>query len=601
MALNNFELNLSVLKNRFPHVWNQLKLISEAEADNPNAYVEPYEQDIPWLEAVKQSVEDTECIFVYGFGQGLGVADLIELYSNRLLMVYEPDIDQFYRTISQYDLTALLNHPHLYYLAVGKEQLHSLFYMASLHMHTDLAFVALRHYLESEMDVLRETKEKFKEYNHTYESNQKTHELFQQDWVRNSMYQMAGMLHATPVERLKNLFPGMTAVIVASGPSLQKDIDWIERLKPHAFIVAAGSSIQALVKRGIKPHMAVTLDGGAINDKVFEDPRTLEAPLLYSSTSYYGITDRKQSGLIRAVMSNDTITQYFMNLRSNEVAITPTPTVVGTAIQGAIWMGATKIVLMGQDLSFPGDKFYSDGVNHIETSLNEDLVQTANIEIPNVHGGINKTNINFMFMKDALEKLFSLLTDIEIINTTRNGASLAGTTWKPIEEVYASVEAQPFDAGVLMDLVSWGSGKSTEEERAFTKSKLQETIIDFSNVEKEIQALLKLMNPLREWSRTKPAKCLNTIVEIEERWAAIVNRDWFTQIYESVSPRELASFDQKQPLIVLEKSLTKKADLLYESLGMLLKDIKSKFPFLHEIFQESIKRIDEAEAREEIV
>lgn len=596
--MNNLELNLAVLKNRFPHVWSEVKKVSHVENENSNAYIEPIEQDLAWLEAVKQSVENTECIFVYGFGQGLGLADLIENYTDRLLMAYEPDIDQFYRAILTYDLTALFNHPNLYYLAIGKEQLNSLFYIASLHMHRELAFVALRHYLESEMDVLREVREKFQKYNHTYESNQNTHELFQKDWVRNSMYQMAGMLNSPSIESLKQLYAGMTAVIVASGPSLQQDIEWIERFKPHAFIVAAGSSIQALVKHGIKPHLAVTLDGGRINDKVFEAPETLAGPLLYASTSYYGITDRKPNGKIHAVMSNDTITQYYMGLDHDQVAMTPTPTVVGTAIQAAVWMGAERIVLMGQDLSFPGEKFYADGVSHVGDSDNQSVVENAELEIPNVHGGMNKTNVNFMFMKDALEKLFRSLPDIEFINTTRNGASLAGTVWEPIENVYEKVSGQVFETEPFLRFVDSSETGTDLNRLQFVKNKLQRTMEDFTKVEAEIKALLKVLNPLREISRTKPAKCQNVIAEIQERWTRIVNREWFTHIFESVSPRELAAFDQKQPLIALEQKLTKKADLLYDVLGALLKDVKNKFSFLNEVFGEAIARIEKSEWRE---
>ncbi|MEJ8305966.1 motility associated factor glycosyltransferase family protein [Saccharibacillus sacchari] len=596
--MNNFERNLHALKNKFPHVWNTLKEVSGTTPNNPNAYVEPIEPDLPWLEAVRQSVEDTECIFVYGFGQGLGIVDLIEQYNGRLLMVYEPDIDQFYRAIAAYDLSALFNHPNFYYLAVGKEQLNSLFYIASLHMHRELAFVALRHYLEAEMDVLREVREKFQRYNHTYESNQNTHELFQEDWVRNSMYQMAGMLNTPSIESLKDIYTGMTAVVIASGPSLQKDMDWIERLKPHAFVVSAGSSIQALVKNGIQPHLAVTLDGGVINNKVFEAPETLKAPLLYASTSYYGITDRKLEGKIHAVMSNDHITQYYMGLDSESVAMTPTPTVVGTAIQAAIWMGANRIVLMGQDLSFPGDKFYTEGVSHAEATENEQRVESAEIEIPNVNGGINKTNVNFMFMKDALEKLFNSFPDIEFINTTRNGASLTGTEWEPIENVYHKLSDQQLDIELFSGALEQSLNEKNPDRIAFAKTKLRTTLSDFVEVENEVKALLKLINPLREISRTKPAKCQNAIVEIEKRWTKIVDREWFTQTYENVTPRQLAAFDQKQPLIALEQNIIKKADLLYDALGTLLKDIKSKFPFLREIFGEAIARIERSESEE---
>lgn len=175
--MSNLMLNLNVLKERFSHVAHKFASFETSLEEDTFTYIERVERDHEWLQAVRESVESTGCIFIYGFAQGLAIADLLEMYPDRLLYVYEPDVHQFYKTIVNYDLRDLLNHRNLYYIGIGEDQLNAVFYMAAVHMQQTLAFVALRYYLEQEMDVLRGIKSKFEEFQVTYDSNLKTHQF----------------------------------------------------------------------------------------------------------------------------------------------------------------------------------------------------------------------------------------------------------------------------------------------------------------------------------------------------------------------------------------------------------------------------------------
>jgi hypothetical protein len=124
------------------------------------------------------------------------------------------------------------------------------------------------------------------------------------------------------------------------------------------------------------------------------------------------------------------------------------------------------------------------------------------------------------------------------------------------------------------------------------RDKLIATLGDLSNVRSEIAAIQKLMNKLREFSRTKPAKAQNMVESIEQMWGLIANREWFSPIFESIMPIEVARFDQVLPVIVTEHQLTRKSDLIYEHLGKLLQDITAQIPILEEMFSESIRRLD---------
>lgn len=589
--MSYFQSNQTILQQRFPHVLNVVLNIKNHNNQMPD-YYEAIEKDNNWLDAVRGSVGDSKIILLYGFGQGISIADLLEMFPDRLLFVYEPNERNFIKSLNDIDLTLLLEHPNLFFLAVGEAQLKALFHSISTHLRQELAFVALRHHLEGSVDSLQDIKKKFEEYSEAFESNKLTQNLFRKDWIRNTMYNIAGMLSSPNIKEFYKIYNNKTAIIVASGPSLQADIEWLKRMKPHALIISAGSSIQALIKNGIQPHIVTLLDGGAINTKVFADPMTLASPFLFVSSSYFEIADKKNNQKFHAIIKNDDVAQYYLEIDKNEAEIMPTSTVTGTAIQTAMWLGAKRIVLMGQDLSFPEQKYYADGVAHGEQSILHTMVESSDHTVLNVHGEYNATTAAFMSMKDGLENLISALRNIEFVNSTRNGAVIDGTLWKPIEEVHEMLREEFIDSKVLLDVFNRKDYNKDIQNLESVKLKIQATLNDFPEVTREFKTLKKLISDIKVFSRTNPLKCQGKLLKIEQVWGGIVDRPWFEALMETLLPIELQEYDRELPSIVMEKNLVQKSNLIDKYLGTLIKQIESEFSFLEEVLIESLRRID---------
>lgn len=596
IAVSYFQQNQVVLQERFPHVVDKMINIEkqETQVTQVTLYSEPFEKDEVWLEAVRGSVENQGIILLYGFGQGIGIADLIEMYPERLLFVYEPNEENFRVSLKEMDLRIILESPNLYFLAVGENQLKSLFYSICTHMRNDMAFIALRHYLEveSDEDMLRNLKSDLEKYSNTFDSNRATQNVYRHDWVRNSMYQIAGMLSSPRIKDLYKTYENATIIIIASGPSLQIDIEWVKRIKEHVLIISAGSSIQALVKNGIQPHLATILDGGEINNKVFSDPNALVAPLLYTSSAYYEISDKKDKFKIHSIIKNDEVSQYYMGVDKSQAEISPTTTVTGTAIQAACWLGAKRVVMMGQDLSFPGDKYYSDGVGHIDSEAVGYLVKESQDTVLNVQGTYNATNSSFMGMKGGLESLIAAFPDIEFINSTRNGAVIEGSVWKPIEEVYELVSHENIDGDAVRDLLEKKGSTIDVEAIKEVKSKVFTTFQELPEITQEFKKMIRLFSEIRVLSHTNPVKCQRKIVVIEKIWEGVVNRPWFSPVFEALLPIELREYDRELPSIILEQNLVRKSNLINDILGKLVKHIEAEIPFLKEVFGESLRRIE---------
>ncbi|MGG4216668.1 6-hydroxymethylpterin diphosphokinase MptE-like protein [Paenibacillus jamilae] len=589
--MSQLQINHTILEQRFPHVADQIDNSPNDELSEI-LFTEPFERDIAWLNAAKGVIGNGKIIFVYGFDRGLSIADLLELYPDHWLFVYEPNEQLFRKAVTEYDLSLLLEHPNLYWLSVGESQLRIMFHMLSSYMMKELVFIALRKYLSDDMNMLREVKEQFEDYRQTFLLDKYTENRFREEWTRNFLYHLSDVLYTPSIERLFYAFEGATVVIVSSGPSLQEDIQWLKKLRPHVLIISAGSSIQALIKHGIKPHLAVIMDGHSVNKKIFDSSETREQPLLFTSSSYYEISDQNCAEKIHSIMKSDAVSQYFFGLSQEELFVFPTETVAGTAIQAAACLGAKRIILAGQDLSFPDNKFYTDGIEHFTAETTDKRVQEAPKKVLNVKGTYNTTDESFSRMRDGLENLITALPKIEFVNSSRNGAVIEGAPFKPMEEIYELLSSEHVDPDAIADLINEKNIAVDMNKVQNVRDKLIATREDLSNARSEIAAIHKLMNKLREFSRTKPAKAQNVVESIEQMWGLIANREWFSPIFESIIPIEIARFDQVLPVIVTEHQLIRKSDLIYEHLGKLLQDITAQIPILEEMFSESIRRLD---------
>ena len=590
--MTSFLANIDVLTRRFPHVSTRMKQMEQQPPSDGALYTEGYDRDMDWLQAVEGVVGSCKIMFVYGFQRGLSIADLLDLYPDRWLFVYEPDEELFYQSLVEYDLTPILESKNLYAMAVGASQLKLLFHLLCSYMQQELSFVALRSYLQDDQETLQKLRENFDDYRSTYFTNKYTENFFRKEWMRNYLFHLADGLDSPFVEEMVYTLQGATAIIISSGPSLQEDIEWIRKLKEHTIIIAGGSSIQALVKNGIQPHAAVIMDGHPVNNNIFSTSEMLQAPLLFTSSSYYEIAERKGHSRIYGIMKNDLISQYFMGFKQDDVLMTPAATVASNAIQLAAILGAKRILLAGQDLSYPNQKFYTEGIAHFAEETTDTKVRAATLKVLNVNGTYNDTDDGLMFMKEVLENMISNLPDIEFINTTRNGAAITGVPFRPIDELYEEIQQEQVADQVIEDWLQQ-RGRPFQRERAdFVNARLKETQADLLKMRDEIHTIEKLLGKIRELSRTRPAKAQSSIEKVEQLWGQIANREWFAPIFETIIPLEIARFDQNLPLIITETKLTLKSDLIHENLGRVLSKIAEIIPEMDDLMSEAIIRVE---------
>jgi len=245
------------------------------------------------------------------------------------------------------------------------------------------------------------------------------------------------MLKRTTLKELyKKAANTNTAVLVATGPSLKKQLPLLKKMQQYVTILCLDASFRILVENGIKPdivfslervkevkHFFENIDHKYFDDVVFEFPTVVHQDVLDimpDDVNFY--------------MRRDSYNQFFEFDAWGYLA-------GGTSVANIAYNFAAKssferIVLIGQDLSFA-----KDGSSHTEGhAFGEDEVSAnqANEEIV-AYGGkgtvpTTRTWKSFLNSFSMQVKEASLLT----INSTEGGARIEGTEEIPFQNVFDS-------------------------------------------------------------------------------------------------------------------------------------------------------------------
>jgi hypothetical protein len=155
---------------------------------------------------------------------------------------------------------------------------------------------------------------------------------------------------------------GVPAILVGSGPSLNKNIDELKRVYEagSALIIACGSAIGPLTKKGIAPHMVISIDPFPLVSEQLLDSEVVDVigsnTILLASLS----TDRRlvenwpgpRIMFTRPYDKRDLV--WMCDEIGFKVQINSSATVSTAALFAALNLGCNPIVFVGHDLAFEG-------------------------------------------------------------------------------------------------------------------------------------------------------------------------------------------------------------------------------------------------------
>lgn len=242
------------------------------------------------------------------------------------------------------------------------------------------------------------------------------------------------------VGKLKDRFRGRPAVVVSAGPSLEKNMHLLPRLKGKALIIAVDTILAKLMKNNIIPDVVCSIERiDEIYDYFYKGKDIPASMALVAPPVLKPIIFDEHQGE-RVIPFRGPLPVYKWLAEATgikgEAYIEMGSSVAHLAFGFAAHTGCSPIILTGQDLAFGT----IDGtlVSHSKDTIYEDVdkcsdddYNCASAEIEGYYGGKVATSRWWLDVKLWLENQITE-KGLDVVNATEGGAKIAGTRQSPL-------------------------------------------------------------------------------------------------------------------------------------------------------------------------
>lgn len=235
------------------------------------------------------------------------------------------------------------------------------------------------------------------------------------------------------VERLFDKFKGVPAIVVAAGPSLDRNIHLLKEVKGRFPIVAVDTALRQLIVNGIKPDIVCAADPSYENSLDFVGVENETEVVLAVEPMTHSDIFTSFKGPRMLMTFGGGLYPIFKELREPVGTLGCWGSIATTVFDLVRKMGSDPIVFIGLDLSFQDGRLhargsYSDDILfekvHQYTSIEHEAADYINtrgaFKFGRVDGSVIYTDQNMKLYKDWFEDQFRQ-TSAKIINATEGG------------------------------------------------------------------------------------------------------------------------------------------------------------------------------------
>lgn len=396
--------------------------------------------------AVNLTIEPGTALIVYGFGLGYLIEALLKSVDEKIaLFVVEPDRELFCTAMKTRDLRSVLTSDRVYILVGDSpeefEKSFGIFYVPARNREIvttglpghSTVYAGFKEAIAKRVaDVLRAHKVELA-----------TMMKIGPDVIASGILNLIDYYTLPGVRTLFEQFPHVPAIVVAAGPSLNKNIHLLREAKGKAIILAVGTAVRALQQRGIDPDFVISIDPGLPNYEIFKKINTERTCLITEMQSHHFIVKEFQGP--KFVMGKTLIMAWYDDLIEDKGMTATGGSVANNAVSAAYQMGADPIILVGQDLAYSKDGHsHAAGTNYENNVINGEKQRGFLWVKANDGGEVRTDAVYYQFLK-WFERWFKRFPDREYINATEGGALIEGTAVMTLRKVIDRYCTSPVD------------------------------------------------------------------------------------------------------------------------------------------------------------
>lgn len=509
MLANNYNRNIKELRKRYPSLAKKTEEFKETgrfrvhpNRDNKsfnlfmNDYQQFYYNEKDPLYDIKVKIDNlklknTKIALFLGFGLGYEVIYYVQSIAREqrtgCIFIVEEDIEIFTLALYTTDIVPLIRNKGVHfivgvekgYLFTEYEKLLSdsknMTYVKAINpVYYPTAFLLNKEYY---MNVLKEFREAAVHVIN-FVGNSPDDSLL---GLKNMFANLDVIIDNPGIKELYNKFKNKPAVVVASGPSLKKNMHLLEDIKDKSLILCAESTFRILMNNNIKPHLVASLERTDRTQFSFDGFDKNDVKDIYLAGC--PVIPRK----VYDIYEGPTLMVYrkfahFTWLDIDKGMLDIKQSSANMAFKLAIALGCDPIILIGQDLSFDKDTKATHAEYHIKGNDQDIYHKQRNFEVKGNNGDtVITTDSWFKFLK-------SYEIDVaeykgRCINATEGGAYIAGTEVMTFQEAIDNfISEDIFPLEIIKSSISDFVGSDNKGDKERITNKIDEAIKDIDKI-----------------------------------------------------------------------------------------------------------------------
>jgi hypothetical protein len=182
--------------------------------------------------------------------------------------------------------------------------------------------------------------------------------------VRNELMNVGSYARWPGIAELEGIAAGRPAVLVAAGPSLERNLDVLATpgVRERCVIIAVQTVLRTMLDRGVRPHFVTAIDYHEISRRFYEGLRAedVEGVTLIAEARVNAAVLDAWPGAVR--MPEDAFLAEVLAWgdRPARGALAQAATVAHLSYYLARYLGADPVVMIGQDLAFTDGQYYAN-------------------------------------------------------------------------------------------------------------------------------------------------------------------------------------------------------------------------------------------------
>lgn len=408
-----------------------------------------------WFKNLKEEWDLNAKLFMYGLGNGMFVRKFLQrARKDCSVVVHEPSYKIFRTVLENFDMSDIFSDVRVrfvfwpLYIDRGVKLTYQ-----DIVSYTDLDTLAGSTYLNYGDLFTKDCVEYVAGVERAQAvalANQTVNDNFGAYFSKNVFNNLKLLENSYDIVKLSRLMPDdIPAIVVAAGPSLDKNIKELRRAKGKCLIVSADTALKPLSLAGIVPDLTAIMDGKK-DERYLSETDSREVPIVCTprgGTEFLHLHTGKKFFISDFC---DHINGFMKRNGHGLIKLDTGGSVANSCFAIARFLHSRRIILVGQDLAYTGDKTHSAVT--VRGAVKTEIEDLEHVEMDiDIYGNPIRSSREFKLYKEWFEQHIQADENLEVIDATEGGIRIKGTTLMTLSEAIDEYCTKEFDFSTVTD------------------------------------------------------------------------------------------------------------------------------------------------------